>query len=248
MPPSAPAPTGFVTPEGGVLDLEIAGLGSRFVAALIDGLWLLLALLLLGLGFWALASLSPSGLDGLALPLFVGATFFVPVVYYTVYEGLRDGASPGKRSQGLRVVRTDGRPAPLMAALIRNLLRIVDGLFGYAVGVASIVITRRSQRLGDLAARTLVVHDRTESAAPEALRVHGPPWSTSLDVSRVGPREYAMVRSFLRRRDDLRASARAEVAADIAATLRGLVVGVPPSARDEAVITAVAEAVRNRSR
>ena len=81
-----------------------------------------------------------------------------------LFEVLRNGQTPGKSVMGLRVVSDDATPIGWNDSLVRNLLRVVDFLpFGYGAGLVSIVSTRRFQRLGDLAAGTLVVHaDRVD--------------------------------------------------------------------------------------
>ncbi|MEK7327557.1 MAG: RDD family protein, partial [Chloroflexota bacterium] len=81
--------------------------------------------------------------------------------YYILFEMLWNGQSPGKRWVGLRVIRTDGTPITLTESIIRNLVRLVDFLPAYyGVGVVTMFINEQSRRLGDLAAGTLVVHDR----------------------------------------------------------------------------------------
>ena len=80
------------------------------------------------------------------------------LLYFTVPEALF-GASPGKLWNKLRVVRLDGRPLRLRDVVIRNVVRLIDGLpFLYLIGGASVLATRGSQRLGDLVAGTTVVY------------------------------------------------------------------------------------------
>ncbi len=86
--------------------------------------------------------------------------------YGVIFEVLGDGMTPGKRMQGLRVVHADGTPISLPASVLRNLLLVVDLLpIGYALGVVTMMLNQRFQRLGDLAAGTLVVY-RASSALP----------------------------------------------------------------------------------
>ena len=81
--------------------------------------------------------------------------------YYIFFEMLWNGQTPGKRWTGLRIIRADGTPITLSESLIRNLARIVDMLpAAYGVGIVTMFIDKQSRRLGDLAAGTLVVHDR----------------------------------------------------------------------------------------
>src|SRR5206468_11279553 len=93
--------------------------------------------------------------------LFV-AGFLVYFGYDVAFETLASGRTPGKRAAGLRVVRLGGEPVGFVASAVRNLGRLVDmqpGLL-YAVGAATILFSRHNQRLGDLAAGTLVVRER----------------------------------------------------------------------------------------
>jgi len=154
------------TPEGILLELRPAGLSSRFYAFLVD--WLLrLAVLyaaVLGMGFLQLGGLGTA----LLIILLFGMEWFYPVVF----ELSRSGASPGKRMFGLRVVMDNGLPITPGASLTRNLLRAADFLpflFGFAI--VSILLRKDCKRLGDLAASTLVVHDKRPSAKIEQSQV-----------------------------------------------------------------------------
>ena len=88
-----------------------------------------------------------------------------------LFEVRSRGRTPGKRWTGLRVVRTSGQPVTFVPSCVRNVMRLVDMLPApplYAVGMASIFVTGKNQRLGDLAGGTLVVRERPGSlkAAP----------------------------------------------------------------------------------
>lgn len=83
--------------------------------------------------------------------------------YYVIFEWLT-GATPGKRLLKIRVVMADGSPVDASAAFIRNLIRPLDSMFFYLVGFFAILITRSNQRIGDKAARTLVVSSRPEQS------------------------------------------------------------------------------------
>src|SRR5215510_11634669 len=89
------------------------------------------------------------------------ASFVLFWGYYIFFEMLWNGQTPGKRWVGLRVIRTDGTPITLSESFIRNLTRLVDFLpAAYGIGIISMFLDKQSRRLGDLAAGTLVVHDR----------------------------------------------------------------------------------------
>lgn len=158
------------TPENVVFGYEVAGIGSRFLAALVDttlivGL-ILLVLFTAGMVLSALSTLE--GLAGggeravayiLAFSFLLTFAFFWG--YYVFFELLWNGQSPGKRWVGLRVLGTQGQPIGISAAVIRNLVRLIDFLPGtYAIGIITMFVNDQSRRLGDFAAGTLVVYDR----------------------------------------------------------------------------------------
>ncbi|HWH96557.1 MAG TPA: RDD family protein [Baekduia sp.] len=150
----------IATPEGVTVDLVLAGLGSRFTATLID----LTFKGLLILGGILVASLA--GDLGIAVSSIL--TFAIYFGYDVAFEVLANGRTPGKRWTGLRVLRDDGRPVDLLSSAIRNVVRLVDGLpLSYLPAMVSILVTQRNQRLGDLAASTIVVREprRREAAA-----------------------------------------------------------------------------------
>jgi uncharacterized RDD family membrane protein YckC len=166
------------TPENVSFGYEVAGIGSRFVAALIDNM--ILGILLFGLNIAlivALAALAgdtatldqglePSEEDwvaGLAIALYALLNFAIWWGYYMLFEWLWHGQTIGKRTTRIRVVRTDGAPVSFVPVAVRNLVRIVDFLpAGYGVGVVTMFCNRQSRRLGDFAAGTLVVKDQGE--------------------------------------------------------------------------------------
>ncbi|MGH7628779.1 MAG: RDD family protein, partial [Gemmatimonadales bacterium] len=154
------------TPEQVVLDLEIAGVGSRLLAAVIDtailgGLTLVISLLLLVL---AEIGLMPTGPWVGAFML--GAMFLVWNGYYVFFEGLRQGRTPGKSRVGIRVVRDTGHPVTVADAVTRNLLRIADFLPPpYLGGLLLMALHPAGKRLGDLAAGTVVVRDHPMDTA-----------------------------------------------------------------------------------
>jgi uncharacterized RDD family membrane protein YckC len=135
--------------------------------------------------------------------------------YYIFFEMLTNGQSPGKRLVGLRVLRSNGTPIALSESVIRNLVRLIDFLPSlYGVGVVTMFIDRRSRRLGDLAAGTLVVHElksislanleasqRTLSASTGPAAPPAAPGA--LPVERLSANELNMADEFLRRRHEL---------------------------------------------
>jgi uncharacterized RDD family membrane protein YckC len=146
--------------QRGWSSLENAGIALRFVAVLLDGIIVffplgILVALLTGGGY------SERG-DGYAnAGVEIGGAQFwwlvaLGVAYYIVCEAAT-GATLGKRIVGIRVVGEDGEHVTLGAAVIRNLLRVVDALFFYLVGFFFALTSVQGQRLGDRAAHTIVV-------------------------------------------------------------------------------------------
>lgn len=135
--------------------------------------------------------------------------------YFVVSERLTGGRSIGKRMVGLRVIGQDGLPITLRASLVRNLLRAVDVLPGsYVVGLVAIVVSPKGQRLGDLAAGTIVV--RLDTGAPLEMPIEETAVSDAFRFSRaqvaaLGPLERQLLRQTLRRvegmNDDLSTAA-----------------------------------------
>ncbi|MDQ4047785.1 MAG: RDD family protein [Actinomycetota bacterium] len=213
----------IATPEGVELELALAGLGSRSIAGLVD---LLMKALLIGA--LAVALLGFSGGGGFATAAFSAAAFAAYFGYDIAFEVLGGGRTPGKRATGLRVVGERGDPVGVRRSAIRNLVRVIDGPGTlYFVGSILILLSARNQRLGDLAAGTLVLRerraaDRLAAAAPARAAPTG-----AFDVSAITSNELATVRRFLERRIDLDDRAREGLAAQLAERLRPKVLGAP---------------------
>lgn len=147
------------TPEHVTFRLETAGLGSRFLAQLLDCMVLAAVLIALGMAGVAFGQLSGNRVAA-ALGFAVLGVLAI-CLYWTLQEALWSGQTLGKLALHLRVVDTRGGPLAVSQALIRNLLRLIDFLpLYYAIGMVAIFATARNQRLGDLAAGTVVVRER----------------------------------------------------------------------------------------
>ena len=236
------------TPEGVPLDLTLAGYGSRFSSQLIDFTFQLALI-----GAFALV-LSTAGTLGEA-GFFIVA-FLVYVGYDIAFETLGSGRTPGKRWSGLRVVRSGGEPVTFTASAIRNIVRIIDGVAtGYTVGTISILVSRRNQRLGDMAAGTLVVREAPAPEPAPARRASASPSppvrSTSpaegWDVTGITGDELSAVRRFLERRFDLEPGPRASLARQLADGLRAKVPGARDDLPAERFLEALAAAKARRS-
>jgi uncharacterized RDD family membrane protein YckC len=237
-----------VTPEAVLLSRDVAGLGSRMIAIIIDGLIQGAALFAFAAAFFAVVGhvTTPE------LVIYLVGIFVVTWGYFPIFEGLWGGRTPGKRAQSLRVVQTDGQPVGWASVIVRNLVRIVDLLPGfYAVGSISILLTKRSQRLGDLAAGTMVVRE-PKVRAPVPLRLQGsesdePLGDGTLDATGLSEQEYELVRSFLERRTTFAPDARTALAAQLASQFRSRVAARGFST-DEGFLEEVAQAYRSRFR
>lgn len=225
------------TPENVTFGYRVAGIGSRFLAALVDTIlivvlivltYLLLGLLILILeqtNLLRLANLFGDERQVIGW-LGVGAgllAFGFLWGYYILFELLWNGQSPGKRWVGLRVIRTDGAPITLVESIVRNLVRLIDFLPAYyGIGVVTMFIHSQSRRLGDLAAGTLVVHDRAaitldslapKSAAPALAPANGVTWP----IERLSNQDLSLAEEFVRRREQL--ANRASLASQVARAL-----------------------------
>lgn len=138
--------------------------------------------------------------------------------YYALFEIFWNGQTPGKRLVRIRVIGDTGRPITVYEALVRNLLRIIDQFPGpYVVGIISVFVTARNQRLGDVVAGTVVVHEKAMQEAQPDFAARTAAVSTSPQVS---SDELELIERFLQRRYDLSPEVRQQSAEQIAARLR----------------------------
>jgi len=159
--PASPLDTTLtiVSPENIAFQFRLAGPASRSIAFLVDAI----VIGLLGLGLLIVA-----GLGGLAdeafLGLFLVGLFFLWWGYGAACEVFANGRTAGKAALGLRVVSQTGLSINPAQAVLRNLLRAIDVAPPFFPGVVAMALTSRLQRLGDLAAGTIVVLDRSRRA------------------------------------------------------------------------------------
>jgi uncharacterized RDD family membrane protein YckC len=240
--------TRIATPEGVELELTLAGLASRFMAEVVDAF---LILLLVG-ALIAVAALA-GGTGGVVLvSIAVGGALLISVAYHVAFEVLAGGRTPGKRWNALRVVMEGGEPVGLRASSVRNLILLIEGPpLWFAPAIVSILVTRRNQRLGDLAANTLVVREplakpsrrkRRAAAAGASAAVSPGLRLADWDVSAVTQEDLAAVRSFLARRAGFTPAARDGLARDLAGRLAAKVAGAPPGLAPEALLEGIAAA------
>lgn len=228
------------TPEHIELHFQIAGIGTRFLAYLLDKtiqagavLGLIFAFSLLfflagklgSLGGWLVEGTKAFtrwliSLGTLAFGIMVFGYFLLfEMVYFTVFEYLWGGATPGKRYLNVRVIRQDARPITFIDAAVRNMMRFVD-LLGqiYPIGLLVMFVDSRNRRLGDLAAGTLVVSD-IPARAPSVVKPGKElPWldsDTRTAVLEMTPEDYQLVAKFLARREGLDPEHRVALAREI---------------------------------
>jgi uncharacterized RDD family membrane protein YckC len=209
------------TPENVDLHLELAGLGNRIMACLIDTGITYSLVLLVGLGcLMAVMGLDflPAGSSFRAIAMYsvigigILVSLFIIFGYYIFFEGMWHGQTPGKRITGIRVIEQNGHPASWSAVIIRNLLRVID--VGVAlVGLVAMLVDRNERRLGDLAAGTMVIRERLAGELAPVLTIKATaPASGSMDIGRLSPKEYQMLLDFLSRREALTTSQRQLIA------------------------------------
>lgn len=184
-----------LSPEKTIITYQLSGIGSRAMAHLLDVFILFCVLYGVLIVAGLLTVLYES--EVMMAPVIVFATF-APFLYFILFEGLWNGQTPGKRALRLRVRLADGTPITFSAALMRNLLRPADLLPGtYFVGLAAMFTNNRSQRLGDMASGTVVIHEpkTIPNFQPLPPRVLMHPLEERLGpVQKMSESEYAVIR------------------------------------------------------
>ncbi len=245
------------SPEKVEIRHEIAGLGSRALAAVLDDLLVLTIVGIVG-GLLALLEEATQAISSLYSIigegwLIAGLIFFAYIlwfVYYMAFEIFWNGQTPAKRAFGLRVMMLNGAPVTPTAVLIRELVRLVDAfplcIMGYNVAGMLAFFSPYGQRLGDMLAGTFVIKERRMplptlesfahvSTTPHPLESYLPP------LLPISPSEYRVLRAFLDRREQLNPEARENLAWELYQRLREPL-GMPetPPAATEGVLEAIA--------
>jgi uncharacterized RDD family membrane protein YckC len=234
----------IATPEGVTLELVLAGLGSRFIARLLDTIIQLAGILALALIVGATHA------PGSVRAFVYIALFLIIFAYDVPFELLNGGRTVGKVAAGIRVVGTGGEPVSFFASAIRNIMRIVDFLpVFYVAGAITIVATERDQRPGDFIAGTIVVRDKFPGLAPAtAAPITVPADAVAMwDVSALDGADIATIRHFLDRRLTLPWSVRAYFATALASRVAPHIAGLPYDAHPEYVLEGVVVAKQRRA-
>ncbi len=201
-PPSLDTTLCYETPEGIELELRLAGPVVRGLAWVID-----FAIRATG---YILVSIVVSLLGGIGAAISLILLFTVEW-FYPVYFEMRSGATPGKKAMGILVIQEDGTPLTWSSSLLRNLLRAADFLpFLYCTGLISMVLNRRFQRLGDLAAGTVVVYPDQQNLVPEIPEYPARPFPVPLTLT-----EQRLVLDFAERAADMTPERRHELASPL---------------------------------
>jgi len=227
------------TPERVSFDYQVAGLGTRGIAQILD--LLIVTGLLVAVFFFAAAAAAGTRSDVVGTLIDLFGAFIVIFGYFWISEAIFSGQTLGKRALRLRVVGDRGEPLTWVQAGIRNVIRIVDFLpYGYGVGVVVLFANGRGKRLGDLAAGTIVVKDSDHvwlwqlaratrpapppppppPGSPPVAMSYAPASQAELILRRIDPDLRRFVTSYARRRPQLPLDLRVQLAATVQASLR----------------------------
>ena len=241
------------TPELVVLSYTIAGIGSRVYAGAIDLVICIMLFIsvLFGLAFLGgvamMRSSQATPSTAWVTAILVIAQFTILWGYYVLFEGLRDGQTPGKRAVGLRVVRDGGFSVGFAASAVRNLMRVIDAqpVFTYLFGMAGVVMSKSGKRLGDVVAGTIVVREslvRQPAAVPRPAAVAEEPQAAPLSTT-LTDAEFQILERWSERRNALEPGRRRQLTNQVAARLRR---AMPESSepRDEAELLRLLSAER----
>jgi uncharacterized RDD family membrane protein YckC len=205
------------TPEQMPLEFAIAGIGSRFLALAID------TLIQTGIGIaavvaaaFAIGVLAGRGYDLSSLWVAAGifALIFLLVFgYFTAFEILWNGQTPGKRKIGIRVIKETGRPLSAAETMGRNFLRLVDQLPGfYAVGLLVALLNKENKRLGDFVAGSIVVRETPFETVKPAWAPEQGDSSFKNAGAGISPEDLRLIETFLNRRHELAPDVRSRMA------------------------------------
>lgn len=264
------------TPEQVAIRFPVAGVGSRFLALLADSLiqgigfgLLVVIFVIIGSNLPKTSQATSSSADNWILAGVLIFYFLLYWGYFTLFEAFWNGQTPGKKMCRLRVIRDSGRQITLFESMTRNFLRIVDGLPGfYAAGVITMWCNRQNKRIGDLAAGTLVVHERAAETpvwAGGALRTitaqvfadapaQPPIMPLAVDlpadaVARLSADDLNVIDHFFARAIDIDIARRAQLAEKLAQQMTAKMgVQMPADATPERVLDSIARILRGLRR
>jgi uncharacterized RDD family membrane protein YckC len=265
------------TPEQVDLRFPIAGIGSRFIAILVDTVIQIVAEIVVILVIVIFVSASQrehlTNVSDTAGKWLLAAFFLFQFLlywgYFSLFEAFWNGQTPGKRLVDIRVIKDSGRQITFFEAVARNLIRVIDMLppSVYLVGIITMLCNRQQKRLGAFVAGTIVVHERTSeqpllghnsrSITASVYQQPQPEFAQRASafrppadaIARLRPEDLNVIESFLARALDFDLSTRSEIAHRIATSMFAKMnLPFPPEMNPERALEAVSYAMRSSSR
>jgi uncharacterized RDD family membrane protein YckC len=228
----------LVSGEAVELEVRVARIGSRALALIIDiaieAITLYFLILAVSIGLLAMGSLAD---DALAIAVFTICVVLVLIGYPALSETLFRGRTLGKLALGLRVVRIDGGPIRFRHAFTRALVSVTlewPGLIlaplTWALSLGTMLAQPQGRRIGDLAAGTMVIHDRTPATWGWVPRMPPPlaPWAALLDLTGLNDELALAVRHFLARNREIKEPARSALGRSLATEVAACTTPPPP--------------------
>jgi uncharacterized RDD family membrane protein YckC len=219
----------FETPENVELEFTLAGIGNRALALFIDysvlaGIQIIYLLAILIFPDLIADIVNSVAGDIPNVEIWVYAIlalifFFTYLGYFLIFETLWQGQTPGKKFAKIRVIRDDGRPVRMQQATLRAILRPIDDLL--SLGFFFIILGRQEKRIGDWVAGTLVIQEemvtnKAEFSVTEAAKKLATQLKLDTDLSLLLPEDFAVIREYLKRRDEMILEARIDLARKLA--------------------------------
>lgn len=212
---------GVETPEHVAVHFELAGVGSRVAAGLLDlalQVFGLFALWMLGVALAGSLFTSRGMARSWVSAVMILLSFCFAWGYFALFEALNGGRTPGKQALGIRVVMDTGRSITPTAAVVRNLVRFIDSYFplGFIPALVSMFVHPSNKRLGDIAAGTIVVRDHPTDwtlGAPVAVEEVADPIETG--PPELSEEEFRLLDRFLARLSDLTPEVQTRLTTDL---------------------------------
>lgn len=250
------------TPESVELEFTLAGIGNRTYALIIDYivLGILLFLSVVIASFLTYQVGVNDFIEGRrediirwiwAIELLI--FFAIYVGYFVFFETIWQGQTPGKKRANIRVIADNGRTVDVSKTILRSLLRPIDDIL--FIGVFLIVLTKKEKRIGDIVAGTLVIQEDKSTnksdlkTVPEA-ELLAVKISEEANISSISPENFAVIRSYLQRRNTMSKKARNEVGRKLALQVQKIIdlSEIPENTTANLFLEAVYIAYKNNSR
>mgnify|MGYP001036128356 CR=1 FL=1 len=215
------------TPESVELNFDLAGIGNRTYALIIDYIiWSLILLLVLIFGiflYFQFVDMDEFSLWIFSIQLLI--LFLIYVGYFVIFETIWQGQTPGKRYIKIRVIRDDGRPIRLQQATLRALFRPVDDVL--FLGMLLIVFSKKEKRLGDWVAGTIVIQETKAFTDTISISETAKDLANYLlqeaDISKLLPEDFAVIRDYLQRSKSMTKEAKIELSKKLATEIKSII-------------------------